>query len=99
VQEDQPTLPTPVRAAKKAKINGIWAALNSGGAATAAVGGGAPLGAACRLESGDIGRGTTLASLCQPIKQAASVVDPDKVHFLDSSMSLVYVKHCVVYTD
>eukprot|EP00193_Tetraselmis_chui_P017867 CAMPEP_0177772532 /NCGR_PEP_ID=MMETSP0491_2-20121128/12291_1 /TAXON_ID=63592 /ORGANISM="Tetraselmis chuii, Strain PLY429" /LENGTH=326 /DNA_ID=CAMNT_0019290385 /DNA_START=41 /DNA_END=1021 /DNA_ORIENTATION=+ len=78
VQEEQPTLPTPARAAKKAKIDGIWAALNGGGAGSPAVGGSTPLGAACRLESGDIGRGTTLASLCQPIKQTASVVDPDK---------------------
>jgi hypothetical protein len=96
VQEEQPTLPTPARAAKKAKIDGIWAALNGGGAGSPAVGGSTPLGAAYRLESGDIGRGTTLASLCQPIKQTASVVDPDKVHALDSSMFIIFVKLCVV---
>lgn len=68
--------PTPGRAAKRAKIDGIWASLQQAGGGRPA---GQGYGAAARLASGDIGKGTTLASLCQPIQPSQPAVDPDKV--------------------
>mmetsp|Transcript_2698 Transcript_2698/g.6847 ORF Transcript_2698/g.6847 Transcript_2698/m.6847 type:complete len:172 (-) Transcript_2698:42-557(-) len=76
-------LPTPGRAAKRARIDGIWASMQQAGASGKAAQQGTAYGAASRLESGEIGKGTTLASLCQPIPMAKAAVDPDK-HWMKS---------------